>query len=349
MSQKKAHEVEGWIARPDPSVRVVLIYGPDRGLVSERASAFAKKTGLPLDDAFSVIRYDASDLEQDPGRLIDEARMVSMFGGERLIWIRNAGAHKGFSDALKDLLEKPSRDAITLIEAGDLKKAAPLRDMVERADAGMALPCYVDEERAIDAVIDAELARAGKTIAGDARQALRRRLGGDRLATRGEIEKLILYCGEKPVIDIEDVAASSGDVSASSVDQAIDAALAGALPELDLALRRSQESGTHAQAILGAAMRQFQSLEVLRRNVDIGGAQPSAAVAGARPPIFFSRRKLVETALGTWSGASIARALTRLQDSILATRHRPELAGAIVRETMMAIAVESIRSRRRGR
>lgn len=349
MSQKKAHEVEGWIARPDPAVRIVLIYGPDRGLVSERAAAFAKRTGLPLDDAFSVIRYDASDLEQDPGRLIDEARMVSMFGGERLIWIRNAGTHKGFADALKDLLDKPSRDAITLIEAGDLKKAAPLRDMVERADAAMALPCYVDEERSLDGVIDAELARAGKTMAADARQALRRRLGGDRLATRGEIEKLILYCGEKPVIDLEDVVASSGDVSASSVDQAIDAALVGSLAELDLALRRSQEGGTHAQAILGAAMRQFQGLEILRRNVDIGGAQPAAAVAGARPPIFFSRRKLVETALGTWNGASIARALTRLQESILATRHRPELAGSIVRETLMAIAVESLRSRRRGR
>lgn len=349
MSQKKAHEVEAWIGRPDPAVRVVLIYGPDRGLVSERAAAFAMRTGLPLDDAFAVIRYDASDLEQDPGRLIDEARMVSMFGGERLIWIRNAGTHKGFADALKDLLDKPSRDAITLIEAGDLKKAAPLRDMVERADAAMALPCYVDEERSLDSVIDSELARSGKTMAADARQALRRRLGGDRLATRGEIEKLILYCGEKPVIDLEDVVASSGDVSASSIDQAIDAALAGSLAELDLALRRSQEGGTQAQAILGAAMRQFQGLEVLRRNVDIGGAQPAAAVAGARPPVFFSRRKLVETALGTWTGASIARALTRLQQSILATRHRPELAGAIVRETLMAIAIESIRSRRRGR
>lgn len=349
MSQKKAHEVEAWIARPEPGVRVVLIYGPDRGLVSERAAAFAKRTGLALDDAFAVIRYDASDLEHDPGRLLDEARMVSMFGGERLIWVRNAGAHKGFAEAVKDLLARPSRDAITLIEAGDLKKAAPLRDLVERADAGMALPCYVDEDRSIEAVIDAELGKAGKSIAPDARHALRRRLGGDRLATRGEIEKLILYCGDNPAIELDDVLASSGDVSASTVDQAIDAALDGSLAELDRALQRSQESGAHAQTILGAAMRQFQSLAVLRRNVDIGGAQPSAAVAGARPPIFFTRRKLVETALGAWSAPSIARALARLQESILATRRRPELSGAIVRETMTAIAVESIRSRKRGR
>jgi DNA polymerase-3 subunit delta len=321
MSQKKSHEVDAWLARPDAGVRTVLIYGPDRGLVSERAATFAKGTRLPLDDAFAVIRYDASDLEQDPGRLLDEARMVPMFGGERLIWVRNAGTHKGFSEAVKELLAMPSRDAIILIEAGDLKKAAPLRDSVERADSGMALPCYVDEERSVDAVIDAELSRAGKSIAMDARHALRRRLGGDRLATRGEIEKLVLYCGDRAQVELDDVVASSGDVSASTVDQAIDA----------------------------AAMRQFQALELMRRNVDIGGAQPAAAVAGARPPVFFGRRKLVETAVSRWSGASIARALERLQAGILATRRRPELSDAIVRDARVAIAAESLRSGRRNR
>jgi DNA polymerase-3 subunit delta len=349
MSQRKAHEVDGWLARPDSAIRVVLVYGPDRGLVSERAALFAQRTGLALDDGFAVIRYDASDLEQDPGRLLDEARMVSMFGGERLIWVRSAGAHKGFADAVRDLLDRPSRDAITLIEAGDLKKAAPLRDMVERAEVGMALPCYVDEERTIEAVIDAELARAGKSIAPDARQALRRRLGGDRLATRGEIEKLILYCGAAPAIGLDDVLASSGDVSASTTDQAVDAALSGSLAELDRALQRAQEAGAQAQAVLGGAMRQFQSLELLRRNVDIGGAHPAAAVAGARPPVFFGRRKLVESALATWSAPAISRALARLQDAILATRRRPDLSAAIVRDTMMAITAETIRARRRGR
>jgi DNA polymerase-3 subunit delta len=349
MSQKKSHEVDAWLTRSDAGIRTVLIYGPDRGLVSERAAQFAKSTGLALDDAFAVIRYDASDIEHDPGRLLDEARMVPMFGGERLLWVRNAGAHKGFADAVKELLANPSRDAVLLIEAGDLKKAAPLRDAVERADSGMALPCYVDEERSVDAVIDAELIRAGKSIALDARHALRRRLGGDRLATRGEIEKLVLYCGDKPQIELDDVVASSGDVSASTVDQAIDAALAGSLAELDRSLQRSIEAGAHAQTILGAAMRQFQALETMRRNVDFGGAQPAAAVAGARPPVFFGRRKLVETVLSRWSGASIARALERLQTGILATRRRPELSAAIVRDALVAIAAESVRAAKRGR
>lgn len=347
MAQKKAHEVDSWLARPDPKARIVLVYGPDRGLVSERAALYAAKTGLSLDDPFSVIRYDASELEQDPGRLLDEARMVPMFGGERLLWLRNAGAHKGVADAVKELAATPPQDAILLIEAGDLKKAAPLRSIAETAASAMALPCYADEERSVDALLDAELTRAKIAIATDARQALRRRLGGDRLATRGEIEKLLLYCQGAGQITLLDVEASSGDVSASSVDQAIDAVLSGALADLDRALQRFVESGTHPQVVLGAAMRQFQGLETMRRAVDFAGAQPAAAVAGARPPVYFGRKKRVENAVSAWTAESIARALVRLQDTVLQTRRRPDLSAAIVRQCLLAIAIESSRLQRR--
>ncbi|TIX45439.1 MAG: DNA polymerase III subunit delta, partial [Mesorhizobium sp.] len=83
--------------------------------------------------------------------------------------------------------------AIILIEAGDLKKGVGLRAIVEAADIAMALPCYADEARDIDTVIDDELRKAGMSMTLEARQALRRNLGGDRLASRGEIEKLVLY------------------------------------------------------------------------------------------------------------------------------------------------------------
>ena len=46
MAEKKAHEVDAWLARPDPKIAIVLIYGPDRGLVAERARLFAAKSGV---------------------------------------------------------------------------------------------------------------------------------------------------------------------------------------------------------------------------------------------------------------------------------------------------------------
>jgi DNA polymerase-3 subunit delta len=70
-------------------------------------------------------------------------------------------------------------------------------------------------------------------------------------------------------------------------------------------------------------------------------------VAGARPPVFFSRRKLIERALERWNRQSIERALARLQNAVLQTRRRPELASALVRQALLGIAVESARLSRR--
>ncbi|MER8537774.1 DNA polymerase III subunit delta [Mesorhizobium sp. M1005] len=343
MAQKKAYEVDAWLAKPDPRVSIVLLYGPDRGLVAERAKAFAGKTGLPLDDPFSVVRLDGSEVDRDEGRLLDEARTVPMFSERRLLWVRNAGAQKALADDVKALTVEPARDAIILIEAGDLKKGVGLRAVVEAADNAMALPCYADEARDIDTVIDDELRKAGMSMTLEARQALRRNLGGDRLASRGEIEKLVLYAHGQPEIGLDDVKATSGDVSGLSFDAAVDALLEGRIADFDTAFTRHCQSGGQPFLVLSSAMRQLQTIQAMRGLMDAGGRNAASVVAAARPPVFFSRRKLVEKALERWSSEALGRALNRLQTAVLQTRRRPDLSIALARQALLGIAVESAR------
>lgn len=343
MAQKKAYEVDAWLAKPDPRVSIVLLYGPDRGLVAERAKAFAAKTGLPLDDPFSVVRLDGSEVDRDEGRLLDEARTVPMFSERRLLWVRNAGAQKALADDVKALTSEPARDAIILIEAGDLKKGVGLRAVVEAADNAMALPCYADEARDIDTVIDDELRKAGMSMTLEARQALRRNLGGDRLASRGEIEKLVLYAHGQAEIGLDDVKATSGDVSGLSFDAAVDALLEGRIADFDTAFTRHCQSGGQPFLVLSSAMRQLQTIQAMRGQMDAGGRNAASVVAAARPPVFFSRRKLVEKALERWSSEALGRALNRLQTAVLQTRRRPDLSVALARQALLGIAVESAR------
>lgn len=349
MGQKKNHEVEAWIARPDSKIRVVLVYGPDRGMVTERARLYAASTGLPIDDPFCVVKLNATDIEADPTRLLDEAHTVPMFGGARLIWLRNIATHKGITDAILACITNPPVDSYILVEAGDLKKSAALRSGAERGKAAMALPCYSDDGRSIDQLIDSELGRSGLSIELDARQLLRASLGGDRLASRGEIEKLALYCKDQKTVRLEDVIASIGDVSDISADEAVDAVLTGSLATFDDSFARLTGSGTAAFLLLAAAQRQLNALQLMRHAMDVDGKSASSAVAAARPPVFFKRRKSVETALGRWDAAGIMRALDRIQATVLQTRKRPELNLAATRQALLALAVESKRRGQRAR
>ncbi len=347
MAQKKANEVDGFLSRPSSSFPVVLLYGPDKGLVSERARRYAEATKLPLDDPFAVIRMDADEIDADPARLADEARTISMFGGERLIWIKNAAGQKKLADAIKLLAAEPPHETYILVEAGDLKKGAGLRSAVENGAAGMALPCYSDDSRGVDGVIDDVLTEWKMQIALDARQLLRQNLGGDRLATRGELEKLCLYARGKERIDIDDVREAVGDAAGLSTDEVIDAVLVGDLSRFETTFDRVVKSGAAPFLILNTAMRQFRDVQALRYVMDTERKPAAMAVANARPPVFFNRKKLMETALGRWNGDGLVRILERLQRAVLESRQNAALAVPIIRQCLLAIAVESLRNARR--
>lgn len=346
MAQKKAHEVDGWLVKPHAEARIILVYGPDRGLVSERAKRFAAATGLPLDDAFTVVRMDAAGLADDPGRLVDEMRTVPMFADRRLVWVTGAGGDKPLADAVSSIVADPPADALLLIEAGELRKNAALRTAVEAAKAGMALPCYADDARALDGLIEQQLSEAGLGITAEAREVLKAGLGGDRLASRAEIEKLVLYCKGKERIELEDVREAAGDAAGLSLDDVVDAVLAGRPADFDTAFSRLISAGTQPFLLLSAAMRQFQSLQMMRDRMDRERQPASAVVASARPPVFFARRRLVERALSNWSADACARALDRINSAVLETRQRPDLAVAATRQALLAAAVTGARAGR---
>jgi len=339
MAQKKNHEVDGWLARPDRATRIVLLYGPDRGLVAERARKFAVSTGIALDDPFALVRLDASDIEADPGRLFDEMQTVSMFSTQRLLWIRNAGAQKGLADAVRTLAKDYNGDAFLLIEAGDLKKGVALRAAAESAANAMALPCYSDDARALDGLLDEVLERNKLHMKPPARARLKALVGGDRLASRSEIEKLALFCYGRDEVTEEDVSLLIGDVSATSADDTLNAALRGDALGFQSALQRFQSAGGNRTTLLLAALRQLQALEGLRAEMQQSGRPVSAVISSARPPLYFDRKTAVEKALSRLSLAQVSTALARLHAAVLESRRQPDLSDTIIERSLLSLTL----------
>lgn len=343
MAQKKAHEVEAFIRRPDPKFRALLIYGPDRGLVSERAAILSKALDVDLTDTFAVVKLDSQDIRDDSARLLDEINSLALFGGSRLVWLKNAGNDKAITGALDAISSDPPADTILLIEAGDLKKGSALRKAAEGGPSCMALPCYGDDGRNLHALIDDELGRENLQITSDARRLLVDNLGGDRLASRGELQKLALYCRGKDRIEEADVLAIIGDASALSVDEAVDCILTGDLPGLDHALSRIIASKMQIFLVLQACLRQFQMIDVARGRIE-GQREPTAQVItefGRR--MHFRRKPMFERATRSWNGRASANALQHLSSAILEGRRHPALQESIARQALLAIALRSAR------
>ncbi|UPA24404.1 DNA polymerase III subunit delta [Shinella oryzae] len=343
MAEVKSHEFDAFLKRKPLPVRLFLIYGPDRGLVSERAAAIAAASGVDLDDAFSVVKLDAGEIGNQPGRLMDEMNAIGLFGGERLVWVRNAASEKGVADAI-DMLASASPGPSTLIvEASDLKKGSALRKAAEAASQAVAIPCYADDGRALQALIDQELAAEGLRIAPAARQRLVETIGGDRLASRNELRKLALYCRGRELIEEQDVEEIVGDASAISTDDAIDAILKGDKDGFLHAIQKIVTSKTPIFLVLQGCLRQFQLLELMRAEMDEKRAPAAQAMATLGRHLHFRRKPIVENALKTWASPAIRRETQRLQAAILQSRQRPALEDTIAMQTLLATVLQSAR------
>ncbi len=329
MTALRAGEIDRFLSRPDPRRPVVLIYGPDSGLVSERAASVVRAMLGENSDPLSVVPLEGDAIAADPGLLIDEAQSFGLFGGRRVIRVRAGG--KNFAPALETVLENPPQTAI-VIEAGDLRRTSPLRAICEKSPAAAAIPCYVDTERDIARLIaDSRLA-----IDPEAREELLSLLGADRLASRTEIEKLALYAG-KTRIGVEDVRAVIADASALALDDVVDCAAAGQAEAALVALNKAYAAGTAPAAILNAAIRHVTLLHRLRLSIDKGDS-PSEAVENARPTIFFRRRPKFERALLRFTTDALAREIVALSDASLAARKDFDLARTIVERAVLRLA-----------
>src|ERR1041385_626606 len=151
----KSSEADSFAARPDPARAVVLVFGPDAGLVGERVDAILRASVDDPNDRFSYVRLGGDAIASDPARLVDEAITVPLFGGRRAIRLR-AGS-RNIVPAVEAVLAAPLKDCRIVIEAGDLKRNAALRALCERAKNAAAVPCYEDDERTIERLIDDEM------------------------------------------------------------------------------------------------------------------------------------------------------------------------------------------------
>lgn len=336
----KASAVDAFLARPQPDVFAVLVYGPDSGLVSERADKLVAKGLEGSDDPFALVRLEGDEISSDPGRLPDEANTIALFGGKRVIRVKVGG--RNVTTAVEALLAGPRPESLTVLEAGDLKKNAPLRALCEKHARAAALPCYPDEAGARDRLIDEETKSAGLTISPEARSLLAASLGPDRLAAREDVRKLCLYALGQPRIEVEDVAAIVADTAEVGMDEAVDAAFAGKPAEVASALRALRGSGTPASVALGAALRQALSLHRLRGQVDDGRSARSV-VEGAGPMIHFRRKDAVERALSRWTSARLLDAVTRIAEAVAAGRKTAAIGEAAAERTLLAIAQEAAR------
>ena len=325
----ETRQVERFLADPGRA-RLVLIYGPDTSLVVERGRGLAKRIAGSLDDPFRVAELDADQAE----RLPEEASAQAFGGGRRVILLRDAG------DKQAQLIESAlgtKGNSLIIAMGGDLAARSKLRGFAEKHADAAVIACYPPDGAARGSALEAALREAGVAISRDALVIAASRLGGETGALRDAAERLILYAGPARKLDLADIDAVLGDQGSASMQDAIDAALAGDIKAADHAIGLALDEGAAPVAVLRVLLGELSALRLLADAV-AKGASARDAVAARRPPVFFRRQATVIKAAGRWREPAIMAAIERSLRAEADCKRTGAAPEAICRQTLLGLA-----------
>jgi DNA polymerase-3 subunit delta len=330
-----AGRIDGFLK--NPSLPLVLIFGPDAGLVAERGLALTKSIPGAAADPFRFAELQSPD----SATLLNEATAASLTGGRRVVRVRDAADH--LIKAVETLLKSPP-DALIILEAGELTAKSKLRATMEKTAAGASIACYGIDAPRLPGILTSRLRDAGLSIEPDAANWVANNIAGEEAPLRQAVELLTLYAGpSKPRLTLEDVSAALADGGETSMQDAIDATLTGDTAATDRALALAYDEGTSPVAIIRTLLS-----ELLRLRAAAGsGHPPSEAIAAMRPPVFFKRQATLAKALSLWNPTTLDQAIRAALTAETACKTTIIPDQAFTRQTMLGLASRARNASRR--
>lgn len=305
-------QIEPFIKNPDKAARVILVYGPDNGLMKERAKTMGLSVVPDINDPFNAVTLSSDILADDPARLSDEACAMSMMGGDRLVRVESASDK--LTPLVKDYLANPNEAALIILEASDLGPRSSLRKLCESAQNAAAIPCYVEDERDLSRLVRTTMNEAGLNIDNDAIMWLTANISGDRQKVRGELDKIITYkSSEQSPISLSDVQACCGEAGAQGLDDLIYATAGNQSAKALKTYTQLLDEGVNFIVILRALQNHFRRLHATKARID-SGDHPDMAMKKLSPPIFFKQKNAFQTQVSRWRLVNLERVLAKLMD-----------------------------------
>lgn len=341
----KARSVAPFLKAPPAGLRLALFFGPDQGLVRERADELARTVVPDLADTFRVADLQASQIKSDPQRLGDETAAIAMLGGKRVVRVRDAD--HATAKQIEAFLEDPPADALVIVEAGDIGKGALTRAVEGADDHAASIACYPDEGEDLRTLIVSTLKKDGLSVTADALADLMARLGDDRRMTRSELSKLALYKGpdggRSGSVSREDAEAALGIEQEADLSEIADACGGGDLAALDSAYARAIAGGDTAPGILRMVMMHMQRVQ-LGAGLVGEGMEPERAVEKAFPRLMWKRKSSVQRQIKAWTAESAMRAIEELAEAEILTRRTELPSDAVAGRALLLIAAAARRA-----
>ncbi len=321
-----AHKnADRYVRHPARTHFLFLVFGADQGLISERARQLLQRPSSESSHAPRTVRLTGDAIAADPQTLLNEFDAPTLFDNGSAD-IRIVLGARSILPALELISKNQPKDQRVVVEGGALKRSAPIRKWFEAQPFAAAIESYPDQTKDLSLLLTEELRTAGLSIEPDARELLTGLLGEDRLLTRSEIQKLLLYVHGKKDITINDVTDILLNATVANLDAIISNSMSGnPITTIELSGHAAQHA-LDPNAVASNAIRYLLALHRLHGELAQGGSSVDGILdAGFANLHVFGRKHEVTKHIKHNSAVKLEKIIAIIYDILKNTRKAPIL------------------------
>jgi DNA polymerase III subunit delta len=314
----------------------ILVFGPNWDLV-QRIKSETLSSLTAVDPLVEVVRLATADIDDNPGKILEELQALSLFGSSKIVTVEAASA-----SVYKECVSATTvgwSGAMLLVTAGDLKKTVAMRKEFEASPELAAVCCYEQTSDELAAVVVAKLAAEGLQCSRDVAGLIVEAVAGNAALLDSELDKIVAYCRGQDSVTLGDTEAVCAINRSSPLDAVIDGSFAGQTDLALASLRNLRNDGVAASSILVTLTNHFVML--MQMHAACGDRRADTIIKEWRPPVFWKRQPAIADQVQRLARNNVTVLAEAIQTANAASRMSHEVSWPLLERLVLALSTRS--------
>lgn len=236
---------------------LLLLYGEEAYFVEEASRLVCDAVVAPETRDFNLTQFHGKEFRAS--EVIEQAQTFPVFASRRLVMLKNIqDAPAEQLEVLASYLDDPAAETVLLVTGSKIDTRRKFFKQFKQVGETLEFKKIYDNQ--LPSMVRDFARDQGVTFTGPALQLFCKRVGTNLVETRGELDKLISYLGQRNLAEEDDVAAVVSDTRIESVFELTDALGEGQRAEALRLLNRLLDEGQAPLMVLAMLTRHFRQL-----------------------------------------------------------------------------------------
>jgi len=302
-----------------------LLYGENDGIkkdIEEIIKNGVKKKNTEI-EFLSLYENEILNNEED---FYNSIYSGSLFGDCKIITI-NGGTDK-IINQIENILNKYPKNIFFIIFSEILEKKSKIRNLFEKNEKTLCIPCYLDSDRDLQNIARNEAKKLNLNISSEIINLLIEKANGDRLNIKKELEKIKNLSFNKQIIEIDEIKSIINFSGEYKNDDFINECLCGNIIQYKRMLSEFY-SNTINQVyflrILSNKIQRLLNMKKVEKNYD----NLDNLLSSSKPPIFWKEKPMVKKQLMVWKLDELNNIMSEMSNIEILCKKNPQISKII--------------------